>query len=80
MQTIIGKIQNQSINRNDILKKYKSAMKNTDKFAAAKMDIDDKGNISMDYTKVSELYTAETKGEAGNSNLTNSQQIEDEER
>jgi hypothetical protein len=55
MQTLMNKIQTNDINRNGIIKKYKSFMDSATKFAAAEMNIDEKGNISMDYTKVSEL-------------------------
>lgn len=82
MQTLMGKIQNQNIDRSDILKKYKSAMETVNEFAAGKMDIDEKGNISMDYTKVSELYTTETKetkGKVASSSYKISPQIEDDE-
>ena len=79
IQGLMGDIQNKNMDRRECLKKYKQVMKNLDNFAAGKMTIDDKGNISMDYTKVSELDKEETKAVAS-SNYEMSQEIEDEER
>lgn len=79
IQGLMSDIQNKNMDRRECLKKYKQVMKNLDNFAAGKMTIDDKGNISMDYTKVSELDKEETKAVAS-SNYEMSQEIEDEER
>lgn len=48
MQTLMGKMQKGDIDRNSIMKEYKSTIKEIDTMAAAKMSIDSKGNIRVD--------------------------------
>lgn len=55
MQTLMGEIQSGDINRSDIFKEYKKAVKGIDQMAAAKMSVDEKGNITVEKTKVKEL-------------------------
>lgn len=55
MQDIIGDLQYGNFNREDILKVYKEMVDNTNNFAASRIKIDEKGNISVEQTKVKDL-------------------------
>lgn len=55
MQDVMKKIQEGDINREEILEKYGKMIKNTSQLAASKMNVDEKGNITVEYTKVADL-------------------------
>lgn len=55
IQTIKDEVQKGDFDRSDLIKDYKSALEKTSKFAAGEMTIDDKGNIDIEKTRVSEL-------------------------
>ena len=48
-------IQRGDINRQEILEQYGKMIENTSQLAASKMNVDEKGNITVDQTKVSDL-------------------------
>lgn len=55
MQGVMKEIQGGNINREEILEKYGEMIKNTSQLAASKMNVDEKGNITVEYTKVADL-------------------------
>ena len=55
MQFLQEELIKGDFDRSDVIKDYKSALKETSKFAAAKMKVDDKGNITMEKVRVSSL-------------------------
>ena len=55
MQGVMQQLQVGNFNREEILKTYERMMENTDKFAAYKMSIDEKGNFSVEKIPVSAL-------------------------
>lgn len=61
MQEIEDDIQNKDIDRKDIIKTYKKALKETDKFAAGYMYGFDK--LQMTMTRVSEMEKAKKEAE-----------------
>ena len=61
MQGLMGDLQTGNFDRQAVLKKYEQMMTNINQFSAMKMDIDDRGNISTQATKVSELTNKNEK-------------------
>lgn len=55
MQKIMEEIQQGTFNRNDIIGKYKDIVNGVSQIAATKFEVDKKGNISADVTKVKDL-------------------------
>ena len=55
MKEVIQKLRGGDINREEILKKYNEVVKHTDQLAASDVNIDEKGNITVEYTKVADL-------------------------
>lgn len=55
MQDVMQKLQEGNINREEILAKYGEMLEKTSQIAASKMKVDEKGNISVEQTKVSDL-------------------------
>lgn len=55
MQDVMKKIQDGNINREEILEQYGEMIKNTSQLAASQMNVDEKGNITVEYTKVADL-------------------------
>lgn len=55
MQNVMKEIQRGDINRQEILEQYGKMIENTSQLAASKMNVDEKGNITVDQTKVSDL-------------------------
>lgn len=52
-----------NINKKEDIKYYRNAIKEISKFAAGEIEIDEKGNISIEKTRVSELEKAKEKDE-----------------
>lgn len=57
------KILNGNMDKAKDIKYYRKAIKETSKFAAGEIEIDEKGNISIEKTRVSELEKAKEKDE-----------------
>ena len=74
MQTLMGKMQTGDLDRNSIMKSYKSAINEIDQMAAAKMYIDGKGNISIQKENKKSLEKQENKD-----NIKEDNQISDDE-
>ena len=74
MQTLMGKMQTGDLDRNSIMKSYKSAINEIDQMAAAKMYIDGKGNISIQKENKKSLEKQENKD-----NIQEDNQISDDE-
>lgn len=55
MQKIMDEIQQGDFNRDAIIEKYKNIVNGVSQIAAAKFNIDEKGNISVEQTKVKDL-------------------------
>ena len=55
MQTLQTKLEGGNFDRSDVIKAYTSVLKETSKFAAAEMKVDEKGNITLDKIRVSSL-------------------------
>lgn len=55
MQDTMQQLQEGNIDRKEILKKYNDKIENTSKFAATVIKVDEKGNISVEQTKVADL-------------------------
>lgn len=63
MQDIQKDMENGNISKSKVMEVYKDALEETSKFAAGKMELDEKGDIIMEKTKVSELEKAEKADE-----------------
>ena len=57
----MGDLQTGNFDRQAVLKKYEQMMTHMSQFSAMKMNIDDRGNISTEATKVSELTNKNEK-------------------
>lgn len=55
IQNVMEDLQNGDSSRKDLLKHYNKAVNDIDKLAASEIKLDDKGNIEMETTKVSEI-------------------------
>ena len=55
LDDLIAEVQNGNFNRNDIINRLKRANKDTSKFAAGKMQIDEKGNMTLDKVKLADF-------------------------
>ena len=61
MQTLMGKMQTGDIDRNSIIKSYKSTIKEIEQMATSKMFVDDKGNISIQKLQKRDLEKEDNK-------------------
>ena len=61
MQTMMGKMQTGDIDRNSIIKSYKSTIKEIEQMATSKMFVDDKGNISIQKLQKRDLEKEDNK-------------------
>ena len=57
---------NGNIDRNEIIESYKRALEETSKFAAGKVKVDDKGNITLEKTRVSQLENEKSESSKDN--------------
>ena len=55
MQEIMSKIQSGNYNREELLSTYREIVNNVDQFSAMKLKVDDRGNISVDTTRMKDM-------------------------
>lgn len=74
MQKIMEEMKKGNINRKEILEKYEKMVNNTSQLAASKMNVDDRKNIKVEYTKVVDLNKTSNQTE-----IASADQVKDNE-